>query len=458
MGRSAWKLIFTGLLLGIGSLPAQSATIEVKREAAYPFAMILVEGEILFGDEKLFVDVALQASPQAVVLFNSPGGNIYAATEMGKTIRLKGYDTLVANGFECASACALAWLAGKTRFMEAGAKIGFHAASIEGQETADSVANAVVGAYLNELGLSLSAVRYMTAAQPNDIRWLSFADAQMIGLEVTPFGGTDQTDKNAVALLAPPPQPIPTPPAIQNDWASYGEWIQAASRNNLADATQVAVDIAKHAPNTFVFTSDSGGWYVVSLGPYAHGAANAELNRLYEASVLPYDSMVKTGAHYATVVWGGQPERIAPAAPVAQSSSTSDTPMAAALSAAKEFFTSSSLPPSKAIAYLDRVYSPTITYFGKPMPKADVMADKTTFLDRWPERLYTLDPNGLSADCSNDGLCEAKGLVKFHAYSPERDATSVGTAIFDLTFQLRGTISIVSETSTVLTRSTYQGH
>jgi hypothetical protein len=39
------------------------------------------------------------------------------------------------------------------------------------------------------------------------------------------------------------------------------------------------------------------------------------------------------------------------------------------------------------------VYAPTVSYFGKEMAKADVLADKETFIERWPERLYTIDPN-----------------------------------------------------------------
>ena len=53
---------------------------------------------------------------------------------------------------------------------------------------------------------------------------------------------------------------------------------------------------------------------------------------------------------------------------------------------------------------------------------------------------------------------QGTGLLKWRAYSEERDATPVGSARFDLQFQLRGTMSVVSESSEVLSRSIYKGY
>jgi hypothetical protein len=85
--------------------------------------------------------------------------------------------------------CLRLRLARSPRFMGQGATVGFHAAfTIEnGQDTVSSVANAQVGAYLSQLGLSSSAITYITAPQPNEIRWLTFDDAAQIGIEVSKF-------------------------------------------------------------------------------------------------------------------------------------------------------------------------------------------------------------------------------------------------------------------------------
>ena len=122
------------------------------------------------GDEKRFADAAIRAT-DATVALSSPGGNMLAGIEIGQAIRLKGFSTLVPEGFQCASACALAWLGGTTRFMGQGATVGFHAifTTENGQNAVSSAGNAMVGAYLSQLGLSMQAISYITEKQPNDI-------------------------------------------------------------------------------------------------------------------------------------------------------------------------------------------------------------------------------------------------------------------------------------------------
>jgi hypothetical protein len=82
--------------------------------------------------------------------------------EIGESIRLKAFTTFVPENARCASACALAWLGGVQRYMAPGAQIGFHAAynAKSGQET--GVGNALVGAYLNKIGLPYEAVIYIS--------------------------------------------------------------------------------------------------------------------------------------------------------------------------------------------------------------------------------------------------------------------------------------------------------
>jgi hypothetical protein len=171
--------------------------------------------------------------------------------------------------------------------------------------------------------------------------------------------------------------------------------------------------------------------------------------------------MVKGGRAYRSLVWGEHPLYETrhddggvdtPGGPVSAQSQS-----ALALQATRDFFRASSAPGSQLINYLDRVYAPTVTYFGKEMTKADVLTDKETFVERWPERLYTLDPNNLSASCSSDGKCVATGTVALRAHSPERHRTSVVSAQFSLTFDTSGTPAVVSETSEVLSRKIYRG-
>ncbi len=88
---------------------------------------MLVSGELKPGDEKTFINQSLGLD-RAVVVFNSSGGNLVAGLEIGRAIRLKSFDTVVVDGQICASACAFAWLGGRTRYMATNASIAFHAA------------------------------------------------------------------------------------------------------------------------------------------------------------------------------------------------------------------------------------------------------------------------------------------------------------------------------------------
>src|SRR5690348_9286984 len=67
---------------------------------------IEVLGDLLAGDERKFIDTAIE-STNAAVIFHSRGGNLIAGIEIGRAIRLKGFMTVVPDNHLCASACAL---------------------------------------------------------------------------------------------------------------------------------------------------------------------------------------------------------------------------------------------------------------------------------------------------------------------------------------------------------------
>lgn len=175
--------IFTvTLLVSIGA--SKAATILTAPWRNSGRFVVLVEGDILLNDYERFRQTVSTIS-KALVLFRSDGGNAIAGIQIGRLIRMKNFATLVPDDMRCASACALAWLGGARRFMGANAHIGFHAAydPTSGQESGSG--NAVVGAYLNEIGLPYPAVAYITSAAPTSINWLTRIDAQRFGIDVS---------------------------------------------------------------------------------------------------------------------------------------------------------------------------------------------------------------------------------------------------------------------------------
>ncbi len=215
--------------------PVSAAEFQKVAIPGGQFDLITVVGDLVPGDDKRFIEFALGAA-NAIVAFQSPGGNLVAGIEIGKAIRLKGFSTLVPDGTQCASACALAWLGGHVRFMGRGAKVGFHAVytNDNGQVTVSSAGNALVGAYLNQLGLSNSAIMYITEASPNEIQWLTFADAQDVEIDVRSFA-------HAVEKRTQPPEQI-APPGSDTTLSS----IEAVTKqmSSLVDTTNLNSEYA----------------------------------------------------------------------------------------------------------------------------------------------------------------------------------------------------------------------
>ncbi len=227
--------------------------------------IITVTGELVLGDERRFSNIAVQAKG-AVVLFDSPGGSVPAAIQIGKAIRLEGFVTIVSEGNTCASACALAWLGGVVRYMGNSAKVGFHAAYINasGEKQVSSVANALIGGYLNGLGYSENAIAYFTSAPPEGVRWLTFGEAARLGIEVRNLADVQQTGATAAPKLAP--KVDPTRPQNVCGWYAI---------HYCSKSYEVAASEARKFAGWVVNTNEPSypkfapGWFCSVLGPMA---------------------------------------------------------------------------------------------------------------------------------------------------------------------------------------------
>lgn len=157
------------------ALPGHAAEIVAGRTT------ITLTGLIGPGDAEAFKLKAELFPDNATAVLNSPGGNLLAALAIGDFIRLRGWSTYVSG--ECDSACALIWLGGSPRMMTPDARIGFHAASVDGQET--GLGNVVLGEYLHRIGLNNEAVTYATKAGPYTMTYLTPGEAKRVGIEVS---------------------------------------------------------------------------------------------------------------------------------------------------------------------------------------------------------------------------------------------------------------------------------
>jgi hypothetical protein len=139
------------------------------------------------------------------------------------------------------------------------AQVGFHAAYDGQTHQVTSSGNALVGAYLNKIGVPYSAVVYITSASPDSIIWLSKPDAEKLGIEVSLFNGT------------------PNPKSRDNAPATGAYVVQVSSQRSDADAraafqvlqAKYPISLGSYLP--MIYRSDLGDrgvFYRAAVGPF----------------------------------------------------------------------------------------------------------------------------------------------------------------------------------------------
>jgi hypothetical protein len=188
------KRILTGVVgafatLLVASL-AQAADIRVETpETATSPAVVTVAGRFKEPDYRRFIDITAGIK-RATVFFHSEGGWSPAAVMMAETIQSRGYNTAVANHQICYSACALAWLGGKKRFLGIPAELGFHRPYNYWNQGITKAQAEMFAAYLQRYRISESVVaKLLTPGRPNPQTIMVFVrndiDANSLGIEPT---------------------------------------------------------------------------------------------------------------------------------------------------------------------------------------------------------------------------------------------------------------------------------
>ena len=156
-----------------------AATITVHEPDGEGRVFVDVIGKIDNGDFETFKEKTGQIYPirpprkQVIVTLMSYGGLIGPAMRIGELVLKRGMATFVPGDRTCASACTLIWAAGFPRTVGDTPQIGFHAAYDEGTGRETGGGNAVVGAYLSNLGFDYEAIYFMTHKGPRSLEWLT---------------------------------------------------------------------------------------------------------------------------------------------------------------------------------------------------------------------------------------------------------------------------------------------
>lgn len=100
----------------------------------------------------------------------------------------------------------------------------------------------------------------------------------------------------------------------------------------------------------------------------------------------------------------------------------------------------------RVLSYLDSIYAPMVTYYGKLLPKRAVLRDKYYFLKHWPIR-QTWQAETPNISCNEgEAECEITGVRKYKAMNSDRHASGMVRYAYSISFS-DGSPQIVAEHS-----------
>ncbi len=179
-------LVLSGVAVFALGGASLAADVSIEGRNFSGMHIVNIEGFIEDDDARAFDDLTDELGSRVIVVLSGEGGTIQGATEIGRMIRARGFETAVRDGEGCFSACGIAWLAGTRRYAGVGSEIGFHAAYTvrpDGRTEEIGVGNAVVGAFANQLGLSTEAIIFLTSAPPDGFNMLTSGKADVLNIE-----------------------------------------------------------------------------------------------------------------------------------------------------------------------------------------------------------------------------------------------------------------------------------
>lgn len=84
-----------------------------------------------------------------------------------------------------------------------------------------------------------------------------------------------------------------------------------------------------------------------------------------------------------------------------------------AIAFAIEYHNAWSMGKTMALQFMDKAYGSVVDFYGKPVAKALVVADKKNFALRWPTRAYDIKHGSERARC--EATCRVSGVVEWYA-------------------------------------------
>lgn len=186
-GTALYGLVNAGLLLlSVAATAAEIKSFDLKDDRVE----ISISGSIAPGDAHL-LQARIKAANDAGKLvtsmrLHSDGGNLREGVLLAAVVKSAKISTIVGRDATCASACFLIFAAGETKNANHRARIGVHGAADKGSESRSATTS--MASVAKELGVTSSIIRRMLITPSSEMVWLSSADLQSMGTNVTRGG------------------------------------------------------------------------------------------------------------------------------------------------------------------------------------------------------------------------------------------------------------------------------
>lgn len=239
--------------------------LEFNTKTAGSLTFVMVTGEFEANESLAGFTNAVSQSGAKYVTFDSSGGNVETAIELGQMIRAAGLNTFQLRFTECASACSLAFMGGVERMADPGS-IGVHRASFS-DEASMSAGDAVAGiqvltahiiTYLTEMGVDPKLLAMALSYDRSDMRYLSsseMAELHVITSEIERVlnaAGTAPATQEATQVHAAPPQaaqPQTTqPPVVEPEAAALAVVKELIEQQQPIEHMAIGQVVATYAP------------------------------------------------------------------------------------------------------------------------------------------------------------------------------------------------------------------
>jgi hypothetical protein len=278
-----------GLIAAAMFAPCHAYGANTLEQVTEQYRLVIIRGDFEHDQNLEPIFAQISAFGPDAITFDSPGGNIYAAMQLGRFLRMNGVATVQTRSMECASACSLAFIGGSTRFADPGS-IGVHQSSFAIDGIAAEQVSAIQGitadvlSYLREMGVDDGLLETALRYESHDIRYLSASEMDDFGVTTS---STAFTSVRPLPAKAEPPAPQPQAHELSGTVLHSGQVVDVRSApSNAAESLGVIsngtrVGVMELTDNWYRISTQGGAGYVLASAVKVDGFYDAGRGRQF---------------------------------------------------------------------------------------------------------------------------------------------------------------------------------